>query len=309
MQRGVMLAAIVAGLGSVPLPAAPAAPTDGATMGWAALTGRPRPVGGIRISYGADPLQVGDLWLPRGRKGVAHPVVLMIHGGCWQSDIADRTLMDWAAADLAKRGIAVWNIDYRGVDRAGGGYPGTFTDVAQAADMLRVLGPRYGLRTDRIVAVGHSAGGHLALWLAGRERLPASSPLRTGDPIALHAVIALGALPDLAVAQALPGNSCGVSGVPRLVGLPGGDRPNVLADTSVPNLLPLATEQTLVTGVRDRIAPVTLASAYAVRVRTAGGTVGHIAIPEAGHVELVAPGTNAWRIELGLIRAALGLPK
>ena len=279
-----------------------------ATMAWSALTDRPRPTGAIPIAYGPDPLQRGDLWLPPRRGPGASPVVLMIHGGCWQTDIADRTLMDWAAADLAARGIAVWNIDYRGGDRLGGGYPGTFLDVAQAADRLQALGSAYRLRTDRIVAVGHSAGGHLALWLAARTRLPAGSALATaGRPLALHMVIGLGALPDLAAARDLPGNDCGVTGVPLLVGTPSATRPDPLADTSIPRLLPLATAQTLVSGARDRIAPPRLAEAYAVRARAAGDRVDTVTIPAEGHVELIAPGTAAWAAEVALIRVALGL--
>ena len=91
----------------------------------------------------------------------------MVHGGCWQTEIADRRIMNWIADDLRRRGIAVWNIDYRGVDRAGGGYPGTFQDAAAAADALRDHAARYNLDLSRLVATGHSAGGHLALWLAG----------------------------------------------------------------------------------------------------------------------------------------------
>ena len=275
------------------------------TMPWSALTSRPRPTGAIRIAYGPDPLQVGDLWLPTGAG--AKPVVLMIHGGCWQTAIADRTLMNWTAADLAARGIAVWNIDYRGADRPGGGYPGTFLDVAQAADRLRELGPRYGLRTDRIVAVGHSAGGHLALWLAGRGRLPAASALRSGDPIRLQAVIGLGALPDLEAARTLPGNDCGVTGVPMLVGSASPARPDVLADTSIPQLLPLGVAQTLVTGARDRIAPTQLAADYAAAARGQGDVVHLVDVAGAGHVELIAPGTAAWDVVVGLIRSALGM--
>src|SRR3546814_2715085 len=97
--------------------------------------------------------------------------------------------MNWIADDLRKRGIAVWNIDYRGVDRPGGGYPGTFLDAAAAADALAANASRYNLDTSPLVATGHSAGGHLALWLAGRPRLPEDSPLRNGSPIKIDAVV------------------------------------------------------------------------------------------------------------------------
>jgi acetyl esterase/lipase len=90
--------------------------------------------------------------------------------------------MNWIADDLRRRGYAVWNIDYRGVDRTGGGYPGTFLDATAAADALETYADQFQLDLDRLVAVGHSAGGHLALWLAGRPRLPAGSPLRAPNP-------------------------------------------------------------------------------------------------------------------------------
>jgi acetyl esterase/lipase len=135
-------------------------------MVWKDLLERPRPQPTTTIRYGEDALQVVDLWLPEGAG--PHPVALMVHGGCWQTDIADRTLMNWIAEDLRRRGVAVWNIDYRGVDRPGGGYPGTFLDAAAAADALRDHAARHNLDLSRVVAVGHSAGGHLALWLAAR---------------------------------------------------------------------------------------------------------------------------------------------
>ena len=141
----------------------------------------------------------------------------MVHGGCWQTDIADRTIMNWIADDLTRHGIAVWNIDYRGVDRPGGGYPGTFQDVAAAADALRANAARYHLDLGRLVATGHSAGGHLALWLAGRPSLPEGSPLRTANPIPIHAVVSLGGLPDLEEA-APPGSGCGTEVIGRLTG-------------------------------------------------------------------------------------------
>ncbi len=140
---------------------------DGGLMAWPDLLERPRPAPTTTISYGEDPLQVVDLWLPDSAG--PHPVVLMVHGGCWQTETADRRIMNWIAEDLRRRGIAVWNIDYRGVDRTGGGYPGTFLDVGAAADALLENAVQYRLDATRTVAIGHSAGGHLALWLAARS--------------------------------------------------------------------------------------------------------------------------------------------
>src|SRR5580704_9621229 len=118
-------------------------------MDWPDLLGRPMPKATREFAYGSLPDQVADLWLPAG-KG-PFPVVLMVHGGCWLSGVARLTFMNYAAEDLRRRGIAVWNIEYRGVDRPGGGYPGTFHDVAAAADELGKVGPSYGLRMDRVV--------------------------------------------------------------------------------------------------------------------------------------------------------------
>ena len=103
---------------------------DKPIMQWSDLLDQPRPTADRTIAYGKDPLQIVDMWLPEGNG--PHPVVVMIHGGCWQTEIATRDIMNYIADDLRKDGIAVWNIEYRGVDR-GGGYPGTYQDIGAAA--------------------------------------------------------------------------------------------------------------------------------------------------------------------------------
>jgi acetyl esterase/lipase len=298
-------------------PAAPAAPGRGPNglMAWPDLTERPRPTGATAIRYGTDSMQVVDLWLPEGRG--PHPTVLMVHGGCWQTEIADRRLMDWIAGDLRDRGIAVWNIDYRGVDREGGGYPGTFNDVAAAADALRDHAARYRLDLSRLVAVGHSAGGHLALWLAARRSpragpdnplIPRGTPLRSGDvvPLPIPTVISLGGLPDLELAATPPGSGCGTEVIERLVGPASLSSRNVYADTSVPRLLPLRARQVLINGRQDRIIPVHYATDYEARARAAGDDVRVRMIDATGHVELIAPGTAAWLATVEEIQNALG---
>jgi acetyl esterase/lipase len=276
-------------------------------MAWPALLNRPRPAPTRTIPYGADPLQVADLWLPArparaNRRG--HPTVLMVHGGCWLTDIADRNIMNWIAADLATRGYAVWNIDYRGVDRPGGGYPGTFRDVAASADALRTHARAYNLDLSRLVAVGHSAGGHLALWLAGRSRLPAGSPLRTaGIPLPIAHVVSLGGLPDLEQARA-ESQGCGPEVIDRLVGPPTLSSRQVYADTSIPRLAPLRVPQTLVNGTRDRIIPTHFATTYAAAMRARGDRVTVRLVPGQGHVELIAPETPAWAAAVDAIARA-----
>lgn len=268
-------------------------------MTWPDLTGRPRPNPQASIAYGDDPYQRVDLWLPDS--GGAFPTVLMVHGGCWTSSIADRTLMNWAADDLRRAGYAVWNIDYRGVDRPGGGYPGTFRDAATATDALREYAPKYGLDVRRIVAVGHSAGAHLALWLAARCRLPDASPLRTARPQTIAHIVSLGGLPDLEATAASPDNGCGVDIVHQLVGPATPEHPDVYADTSVPRLFPLGVPHDLVNGREDRVVPFRLATGYV--AKAAGEATLHV-IPNTGHVELVTPKTAAWTETKRLIEAA-----
>ncbi len=274
----------------------------GRLMTWPDLLERPRPAPSTSIAYGDDPLQVVDLWLPAGDG--PHPVVLMVHGGCWQTEIADRNIMNWIADDLRRRGMAVWNIDYRGVDR-GGGYPGTFLDAAAAADALRTHAARYRLDVRRVVATGHSAGGHLALWLAARPRLPANSPLRTADPLPIAAVVSLGGLADLEEA-ARSDNGCGNEVVVRLTGGVRAGRIDPFRDTSVPRLAPLGLPQVLINGRQDRIIPTAYAEGYARPMRAAGDDVRVRMLDATGHVELIAPETAAWAAAVEELQRALG---
>lgn len=301
------------------MPPAPASPPAGSEavstaaplMTWADLLARPKPSPDKSFRYGADPYQVVDLWKPRGA-GV-HPVVLMVHGGCWTTSIADRTLMNYLAGDLRGRGIAVWNVDYRGVDRPGGAPNGIFADVAAAADLLRTHAAAERLDTKRIVAVGHSAGGHLALWLAGRPRVQGLTLPRQVDPLPIHHVVSLGGLPDLDQA-AYQEQGCGPEPVLKLAGprpepierqVEGLRRPDPFADKSIPLLAPLGVPQTLVNGDRDRIIPTHFAADYAARMRAKGDKVTVTIVPNQGHVELITPGTPAWTAALSAIRGAL----
>lgn len=149
-----------------------------------------------RFRYGPEPTGFGDLRLPEGAG--PHPVVILIHGGFWRAQYG-LDLMDKLGDDLAGRGIASWNIEYRRVGEAGGGWPGTLQDVARATERLRDLAPEHGLDLARVVTIGHSAGGHLALWVAARPRLPLGA-LGDGDAAMLTGA---GALPVIgAISQA-----------------------------------------------------------------------------------------------------------
>ena len=157
----------------------------------------------------------------------------------------------------------------------------------------------YHLDLSRVVAIGHSAGGHLALWLAARPRLPAGSPLRTADPLPIHEVVSLGGLPDLEEAARPPGSGCGTEVIAQISG-------GRFAETSVPRLAPLGIPQVLVNGLQDRIIPTAYAEGYARPMRAAGDEVRVRMIDRTGHVELVAPETAAWAAAAEEIRRSLG---
>jgi acetyl esterase/lipase len=303
LQDGKTLSARIAiqawalALGAMLLAAAPTATADVRLMDWPDLLGRPMPQPTQRIAYGPRPDGVVELWLPKGEG--PFPVVLMIHGGCWVSAIANLTIMNYAAEDLRTRGIAVWNIEYRGVDRPGGGYPGTFGDVAAAADLLGRQGARYRLRTDRVVALGHSAGGHLALWLAARGRIAAASPLRAAYPLRIAAVVSLGGLPDLQLEH--DQGICGARNIEALVGPPRPGHADVYADTSPAELGAGPDREVLISGAEDPIAPPDLAGAYAAKMKGKGADIRTITVPDTGHVELISPGSAAWSRTVGIV--------
>ena len=130
--------------------------------------------------YGPDPAQFGELWLPSVTPAAT---VVIVHGGFWRARY-DLSLGRPLAADLAQRGYAVWNLEYRRVG-AGGGWPATFEDIAAGIDVLAEL----PVATTRVAAIGHSAGGHLAAWAAGRAGLPPGAP-GARPLVAVSAVIA-----------------------------------------------------------------------------------------------------------------------
>ena len=267
-----------------------------ALMTWPDLMRARLPHASRTIAYGPGPNQVAELWLP-DRPG-PHPVVLMVHGGCWQAKVANLHIMDYIAEDLRRRGIAVWNIEYRGVDQPGGGYPGTFQDVAQGADALRAAAAQYGLDLKRVVAVGHSAGGHLVFWLAGRPKLPAASPLAAHDPLPIAAAVSLGGLPDLAADRAMRDPAgCGAEPVERLTGQAQGRAGDLYADTSPAALLPLGVPQLMIHGELDPLSPPFVGADYQAKARAKGEKVRVLVVPETGHVELIAPRSHAWARE------------
>jgi acetyl esterase/lipase len=249
------------------------------------------------VHYGSAPSQVAELFLPKA-KG-PHPVVVLFHGGCFLKRYEGFAQTSALAADLAGRGYAVWNVEYRKLGEAGAGYPGTFQDVASGVDALRAQAAKHDLELARVVAVGHSAGGHLALWAASRAKLPAASPLHTADPLKIGAVISLAGIGDLQGQDKVFALPCGDDTIDRLVDR--AHRTNPFADTSPAALLPTGAKVVMVHGVYDPVMPPYTGRDYAERVRKAGDKADVVIIPDAGHFDLVIATTPAWTEIAGVI--------
>lgn len=254
-----------------------------------------------RIAYGPDPLQFGELWLPsRSRRA---RLVVVIHGGCWQAALPGLELMNGLAEDLRRRGYAVWNVEYRRLGHTGGGYPGTFEDVGRAIDFLRVISRTDHLDLGHVVVLGHSAGGHLALWAAGRQRLPPDSPLHVQSPLRIGGVVTLAGINDLEAYRASGPDACGgPTTVERLTGADGRPAGTAYSDTSPVELLPIGTRQTIVSGALDPIVPAAFGSDYVRRAQAEGDAVAELVFPHAGHFELIDATTPEWRIIARAVR-------
>ena len=309
MRLRLFLPACLAGLLLALHTALPAAQT----LSFRDILQRPAIKADVRIAYGSDPLQFADLWLPaKENSKEPHPVVVLVHGGCWLADLPGVELTHFMADDLRKNGFAVWEIEYRRVGHAGGGYPGTFLDVANGTDHLRSIAAKYHLDLGRVIASGHSAGGHLALWLAARSRLPAASALKLPNPLPIHAVVAVAGMGDLRLFADAGALACGKDTVARLVdadtrGKADSNQPYL--DTSPVELLPLGVRQVMVHGVYDSIVPPYLGLRHKTRAAAKGEPVQVIPIADAGHFELIAPWTPPWQGVLAAFKTTLGAIK
>jgi acetyl esterase/lipase len=250
----------------------------------------PTPPPDLKIPYGPDPFEFGELRLPKTPS--PFPVAIIIHGGCWLAEYDLHHISSFSAA-LTQHGIATLSLEYRRVGNPGGGWPGTFMDVANGADHLRAISLRYHLDLSRVVVVGHSAGGHLALWLASRRLLPEQSPLHSADPLPLRGVVALAGVPDLVAGS--HERVCDDS-IDRLMGGTPATVPERYRFGSPRELLPLHVPQRLVHGALDSIVPLKIAKEYTTAATEAGDDVVLTVVPNAGHFEMIAPGTSAWDV-------------
>jgi acetyl esterase/lipase len=243
----------------------------------------------VRHAYGTRRDQFGELTRPEG-VDAPWPVAVLIHGGYWRAKY-DLRLQDGLVPDLARRGWAVWNLEYRRLGwRSRGGWPATFEDVAAGIDQLGGLDAPLDLA--RVVAIGHSAGGHLALWAAARRGLPADAP--GAEPaVRLAGAVAQAGVVDLREAARL-----GLSrdAAAALLDGPPGRFPRRYDFASPIERLPLGVPHLLVHGDADDSVPVDLSRRYARRAREAGDPCELVELPGCGHFEHLDPTSHAWGV-------------
>jgi acetyl esterase/lipase len=249
----------------------------------------------LTLAYGTDPSQVADLHLPTeiNADDASWPVVVVIHGGFWGSGYG-RSLGTELAADLAKHGVAAWNIEYRRVGN-GGGWPSTLLDVARAVDALAdIANPAAGgrLDLDRVGTVGHSAGGQLAMWLAGRHKLDADAP-GARPTVRIRGVVSQAGVLDL-----VHGAAAGLGGgaVVRFLGGTPAEVPERYAHASPYELLPIGVPSTLVHGMKDKVVPIDQSDRYAAAAIAAGDIVDEQRLKGVDHFAPIDRRMRAWTV-------------
>lgn len=236
---------------------------------------RKAPKADERIAYGRDPLHFGDLRVPAGIG--PFPWVINIHGGFWKAAY-DLEHNGHLCEALRQKGIATWSIEYRRIGNPGGGWPGTLDDVKAAADFGRSLAGKYKLDPKRVIAMGHSAGGHLALYLGAELSW-------------LRGVISLAGVADLRRALEL---KLSKEIVKDFLGATPEQYPDRYRAASPIERLPLNKRTTLIHGADDKVVPLEIAQRYAEAAKKAGDAVELKVLPGTGHFELIDPKAAAW---------------
>jgi acetyl esterase/lipase len=235
----------------------------------------PPPPADARLPYGSDPNQFGELRVPK--IGGPFPVVVGIHGGYWRAKY-DLTHTGHCCAALTAKGLATWNLEYRRVGNPGGGWPGTFEDVRSGYRFVSQIAKRYNLDASKLVVLGHSAGGQLALCLAGHEP-------------SVKRAISLAGVVDLQQAWDLHLSDNAV------VGFLGGDPTHVPEHYREADPMQLKISQAtqwLIHGASDDSVPPFLSRNYTEQKKSRGENVHYLEISTAGHLDLIDPRSAAW---------------
>lgn len=259
----------------------------------------PQPHFDAKLHYGPLDSQFGELRLPDGDG--PYPVVVGIHGGWWRAAHGLETHSHLCAA-LTVAGFATWNIEYRRIGEEGGGWPGTLTDVGRAIDFLREIAPSYRLDIERVLSVGFSAGGQLALWSAGRHTLKKGSALYADEPLPLVGAISLAGAVDLAQCARL-----GLSEqiVVQFLGGTSEQVPDRYAESSPVEMLPLGLPHALIHGTSDTSVPHSISQRHHIRAIEVGDNCALQLLEDVQHFELIDPRTKAFGALLNQVREYL----
>lgn len=253
-----------------------------------------------RIAYGDNPYQFAELRLPKHKSESGPiPLLIVIHGGYWLAEYGLDHITH-LCKNLAENGIATWCIEYRRLGNEGGGWPGTFLDVAKSADHLQQIAEKYNLDMKRVSAIGHSAGGHLALWLASRHRINKNNILYQPNPLKINKAISLSGVNNLVECweQKLFDNTNVVehfmAGSPFSVS----DRYQACCPTK---LLPTGIKQILFHGDNDPFVPLSMSENYYHTAKKQGDNISFHVLQGAGHFEVVDPKSKEWQEILSVI--------
>jgi acetyl esterase/lipase len=233
---------------------------------------------GTRIAYGRGEFQFGELRVPLGSG--PHPVVVVIHGGYWRARY-DLMEVGPLCEAVTRQGLATWSLEYRRIGNPGGGWPGTLDDVRTGAAHLEKIAAERSLDLKRVVAMGHSAGGHLVLWLAKQ------------NAIALRGLVALAPVADLRRAWELKLSNTVVE---DLLGGSPQDLPDRYRSASPIELVPLGVAQRVLHGTNDDIVPLEISRRYVAAAKKSGDDSKLIEVAGAGHFELIDPRSSVWPV-------------
>jgi acetyl esterase/lipase len=244
-----------------------------------------------RIAYGPAPSNFAELRLPQGPG--PHPVVVLLHGGYYQALYGADYFVPLAEA-LTTAGFATWNVEYRRLGEDGAGYPGTFRDVADATELLARLAPGENLDLARVTALGHSAGGQLALWLASESRL---RMVPSDGSVRIARVVALAPVTDLrGIAEAKKGM------IREIIGGTPSQRAERYAELSPLDLVPLGVPQVVIHGTGDWLLPFASSERYVAAARAAGDDVTLVPLRGMGHLAVADPSSAVWPHLLAAVR-------
>jgi len=260
-----------------------------------------------RIRYGTDSQQFGDLRLPEApAPDGGYPVVVVLHGGGYSPNWPYDHISLLAESLTAAGGVATWNLEYRKPGQIGGGWPGTWLDVAAGIDHVRVLAAEYPLNLDRVVALGHSAGGTFVSWAAGRPDLPPGSEVYTPDPIDVRAVVPLSPMLDLEeFMRSSPRNLSVLLGAddstPEVV------RARIAEVSPTARGQFVTVPQALIIGSLDDATMIEQSRTYVAAASERGAPVSFDYLEGANHFDVVDPTSAAWPLVAARTLSLCGL--